>query len=176
MNYIEGGEEFVAEDGDILGAVARRVSAGGRGRRIFTRPPLPARVAQPTEAELRSFMGFGNLTFTSATPTVQTIEVEPQESFRGERLVIDSRYTPAAAEAAPLISVNRIEVGTMPQSPSVTFSAPAAMFRADTVGAELDLQVAERGTKMTVTISISAAPPVGATLTVSSGFFGQWIR
>jgi len=175
MNYIEG--DFIeGEDGDILGSVARRVSAGGRARRIFTRPPLPAQVAQPTEAELRSFVGFGNLTFTSATPTTQSVEIEPQETFRGERLIIDSRYVPAAAESAPLISVNRIEVGTMPQSPSVTFSAPAAMFAKDTVGAELDLQVAARGTKMILTISVSAAPPVGATLTVSSGFFGQWIR
>lgn len=175
MNYIEGDSEIEGEDGDVLGAIARRVG-GGRGRRIFTRPPLSTRTAQPTEAELRSFMGFGILNFTSATPTVQVLEVEPQESFRGERLIIDFRYVPAAAEIAPLISVARIEVGTMPQSPSVQFSAPAAMFRPDAVGASLDLQVAERGTKMTLTISINVAPPAGALLTINAGFFGQWIR
>jgi len=179
MDYIEGDDELEGtDDGDVLGAIARRVGGRTRGgrRRIFSRPPLPARTAQPTEAELRSFMGFGILTFTSATPTVQVLEVEPQESFRGERLIIDSVYVPAAAENAPLISVARIEVGTMPQSPSVQFAAPAAMFRPDAVGAALDLQIAARGTKMIVTISINAAPPVGGALTVNAGFFGQWIR
>jgi hypothetical protein len=179
--YIAGDEldgDFVAGDADILGRIARRVAANPRGSRprVFTRPPLPATPAQPTRSELRSFLGMGMLTFTNTSPTVQSLEVEPQESFRGERLIIDWTYTPAASEAAPLVTVARIEVGTQPQSPSVQFAAPAAMFRADAVGSDLDLQVAYRGTKMIVQIAISAAPPSGATLRVSAGFYGQWIR
>lgn len=184
-NYIEGdyieGEDDAA---NLLGQVAQalvrpsggaRIVRGAQQQRIFRRPPLPSQPAQPTEAELRSFLGFGAVTWAVADGADKVTIVEPQESFRGERLIIDVGI-PAGITNAPLILLRRIEVGTLPQSPSVEFAAPAAMFRPDATNANLDLQVAYRSSKITLTLGISAAPAGAGVVTASSGMFGQWIR
>jgi len=192
--YFEGDDDFETEgddyvegdeDGDILGAVARalvkRPAARGKrrrrggGRKIWKRPPLPAKPAQPTEAELRSYMGFGSVFWAVADGASKVSIVEPQESFRGERLVLDVGID-AGVTNTPLVLLNRIDVGTQPQSPSVEFAAPAAMFRPDATNAELDLQIAFRGTKLQIELGITAAPTGAGQVTTSIGMFGQWIR
>lgn len=187
MNYIEGdyiieGEDDVGDD-DVIGAMARQISqrpAGGarivrapRQQRIFKRPPLPARPQQPTEAELRSYLGLGFVTWAIGDGTDKTIIVEPQETFRGERFIAEVAMVGVTNSIIP--SLKRLEIGTLPQSPSVEFTAPLSMFRPDATNANLDLQIAEAGTKITITLSINAAP-VGAAVIASCGMFGQWIR
>ncbi len=200
QNYFEGddsyvsGDEWVGDDdqsgpsGDdaanVLGQVARalvrrpggpaRRPAGPGGRKIFKRPPLPATTAQPTEAELRSYMGMGFAVWAPADAVDRVLTVEPQESFRGERLILD--VTAVGGTPAGQVLLRRIEVGTMPQSPSVEQAAPASMFRPDVTGGALDLQIAFRGTKLTVTLGVTAAPGAGVTVTASAGFYGQWLR
>ncbi len=189
-DYVEGDEDYYEgdedeyegdDDDDDLGAVARRLrrrprrGRKRRGRKIWRRPPLKATSAQPTTAELRSFMGFGSVFWAVADGTAKVSIVEPQESFRGERLVIDVGID-AGITNTPLVLLNRIDIGTLPQSPSVEFAAPAAMFRPDATNANLDLQIAYRGTKIQITLGITAAPTGVGQVTASIGMFGQWIR
>lgn len=166
------GQEDVMGDVDVLGQV-RRALARGRGR-VFERPPLSPRAGQP-DAKLRSYMGFGIASWVAADGTVdQVLEVEPQESFRGERLVISA--TAEGGAATGLIVLRRIDVGTLPQSPSVEQPAPAAMFSSDATYAGLDLQVAHRGMKMRITLGRTAAAGAGVTERAAVGAYGEWIR
>jgi hypothetical protein len=167
-DYIDGDELGEDEIGAVRSMVRRPA-----GRRIFRRPPLPRTPAQPNDAELRSYMGFGFVTWTGADGADKVITIEPQESFRGERLIIDVTST---APAAGLTLLRRIDIGTFPQSPSVEAAAPAAMFARDATGASLDLQVAYRGTKIQLTLGQTVAPGGVVVVTAAIGMFGQWIR
>jgi hypothetical protein len=156
-------------DGDenLMGAIARRM--GGRIRD----PQVPQRPLQRT-ARLRSFMGTGQAIWTAADATDKPLQVEPQESFEGNRLVID--VIAVGGVSAGLVLLRRIDVGTQPQSPSVEQPAPAAMFRPDATYANLDLQIAYRANKIITTLGITAAPGAGVTVTAVAGFYGVWIR
>jgi len=176
--YVDGDEE---EEEGVLGAVSRalvrRPRRRGRKRRrkIYRRPPLPRAAAQPKKSELRSFMGFGSVTWAVADSAEKISIVEPQESFRGERLILETAIDSGVTNT-PLVLLNRIDVGTAPQSPSVEFAAPAAMFRADSTYSQLDLQIAYRATKLQITLGITTAPTGAGVVTASIGMFGQWIR
>ena len=186
-NEYVAGDEYIAADPDVVGAVwnAMRQAAGsartggqvvtrGALQAPFSRPPLPAAPVQATTASLRSYMGFGFLSWGPAETADKAIIVEPQESFRGERLILD--VGAAGGTSAGLSLLRRIDVGTQPQSPSVEQPAPAAMFARDSTNAELDLQIAFRGTKVQITLGITAAPGAGVTVTVAIGMFGQCVR
>jgi hypothetical protein len=184
MEYMEGddgddstmGQEDAANMlGQVARALVRRPVKGAGGRKIYTRPPLPTRTAQPTEAELRSFMGFGSVTWAVADGANKITIVEPQEAFRGERLIVEVAI-PATITNAPIVTVVRIDIGTQPQSPSTEFAAPAAMFRPDATYSGLDLQVCPAGTKIQITLGISAAPAGAGIVTAVIGLYGQWIR
>lgn len=164
---------------DLLGAVDRGLSRGG-GMRMYRRPvakrpPLPAGEMRP-DARIRSYMGVGITSWAATDPTgtLKTLTVEPQESFRGERLIIDT--IAAGGTSASLVVVNGVFVGTMPQSPSVEQPAPSTMFARDATIAGLDLQIAHRGTKFSVQLSNTAPPGTGVTLTAVVGVYGEWIR
>jgi hypothetical protein len=178
MGYEDGyesGNEEGYESGDVLGAImARRGPRPGGGQKVYRKPPLPPRAAQPDVARLRSYMGFGFVVWTAADATDKVTIVEPQESFRGERFIAD--VTAAGGTSAGLTLLRRIDIGTQPQSPSVEQPAPLAMFARDATSADLDLQVAFRSTKMQITLGITAAPGAGVTVTAAMGFFGEWIR
>jgi hypothetical protein len=152
---------------------ARR--AGARPGNIYASPPLAAHSTWPHTAKLRSYMGFGFATWSPTDATDKPLPVQPQESFRGERLII-AQPTVVGGTSAGLVLMRRIDVGTMPQSPSVSQPAPAVMFQNDTVGSNLDLQIAYRATTIQVTLGITAAPGAGVTVTTAVGMFGVWIR
>ena len=185
--YESDGDEALG-DGEMLGAFWRRRRSGNvqqarrrrgprtqTGERIYRRPPLPHGSGQPFTARLRSFLGLGIASWAVADATDKILTVEPQESFRGMRLIIDVA-TPAGITNAPIVLVRTITVGTMPQSPSVEQPAPAALFRADATLTMLDLQVAYRSIKLSITLGISAAPTGAGTVTAACGFYGEWIR
>jgi hypothetical protein len=174
-------------EADILGALWRRRKRRGAppprgamvprtsgGERIYSSPPLPRDPTQQNTAQLRSFLGVGTATWAPTDVTDKALIVEPQESFRGERLILD--VAAAGGTSAGLVVLRRIDIGTMPQSPSVEQPAPAVMFRADATNANLDLQIAYRANKIQLTLGITAAPGTGVTVTCVAGFFGQWIR
>jgi hypothetical protein len=165
--------DYISPGDDEVGAAVRQLVRRGGPRMPFKRPPLPAAPAQPNDAELRSYMGLGVVTFAIGDAADKTVIVEPQESFRGERLVADVGVVGVTNTVIPLL--RGLFIGTMPQTPSVEQPAPLSMFRPDATSAELDLQVAYRGTKIQVTVGVSAAP-VGAAVVVALGLYGKWIR
>lgn len=184
MDYIAPGYSDdlaydVGDDDNLIGQVARqirrRAGAPARpGRNVWRTPPLPAAPAQPNVAELRSYMGFGFAQWVGTDGADKTLTIEPQESFRGERLIIQTLAS--GGTPAGLVVLRRIEVGTLPQSPSVEAAAPASMFQPDATYSQLDLQIAYRGTKLSVVLGVTAAPGAGVTVIASVGMFGQWIR
>jgi hypothetical protein len=183
MEYMSGDDDGSDGTGDdqanMLGALAqqlvRQPVRGRQGQRIYRRPPLPAQAQQPTESELRAPLGFPTATWAVADGTNKPLIVEPQETFRGERLMIDVSI-PASVTNAPLVTMVRIDVGSLPQSPSTEFAVPAAMFRTDATYSGLDMQIAKAGTKITVTLGITVAPTGAGVVTALVGLYGQWIR
>lgn len=176
MREIEGEVEGdILGEADLLGAVQRALAARRPGGgRVFRRPPLAARSGQP-DAKLRSYMGMGLVSWTGAADAAdKQMVVEPQESFRGERLVL--AQVVAGGVDAGLTVLRRIDVGTLPQSPSVEQPAPAAMFSPDATYAGLDLQIAHRGMKVIITLGRTTSPGAGVTVTASAGLYGEWIR
>lgn len=181
---LEGGELVVGDD-LVVGALQRLFARGGNqahagrsqpGRRpVYSAPPLQAQSTWPHTAKLRSYMGFGFASWSPTDATDKPLPVQPQESFRGERLII-AQPIAVGGTSAGLVLMRRIDVGTMPQSPSVAQPAPAVMFQNDTVGSNLDLQIAYRATTIQVTLGITAAPGAGVTVTTAVGMFGVWIR
>lgn len=183
------GEDLVVGEDMVIGALQRMMgrqarSGGGayapnaRGsaqRGVYAAPPLRGQSTWPHTSKLRSYMGFGFATWAPTDATDKPLPVQPQESFRGERLIV-SPPTVVGGASAGLTLMRRIDVGTMPQSPSVAQPAPAVMFQNDTVGANLDLQIAYRATTVQVTLGITAAPGAGVTVTTAVGMFGVWIR
>ena len=100
--------------------------------------------------------------------------VEPQEAFRGERMIINIEKDGGAGVAT---LVNQITVGTLPQTPSTEFGIPAAMFQADATDAAMEWQICPAGTKITIEVeTVGAAIAEGDTVTVSIGVYGAWIR
>jgi hypothetical protein len=142
--------------------------------RIYNQSPLPQSAAQPHRAVLRSYMGMGYSVWTAADAADKLLVVTPQESFRPERLVID--LSVANGPSAGLVLLRRVEVGTSPQSPSVSQPAPAAMFSAAATYSKLDMQVCYRAMELQVTLGITVAPGGSAVVTAAVGFYGAWIR
>lgn len=179
---MEDGDDVYGEEGDdgtlgaedVMGALFRRRRPGGGGRKVYRKPPLPRSPVQANTARLRSYMGLGVVAWTAADATDKVIIVEPQESFRGERLIVVHQDAGGTSAGIPLL--RRIDIGTQPQSPSVEAAAPVDMFRPDATDANLDLQIAFRATKIQVTFGITAVPGAGVTKTLTAGFFGEWIR
>ena len=176
--YMMGYDEMLGEDedddGDLLG---RKVFRGARrGGVVVRKAPL----ALPTRAKtgpqlIRAPMGWGTASWTGAADAGdRLLEVEPQEGFRGARLVIDTLITGGTSLGLGL--VRRIDVGSLSQSPSATQPMPMAMFRPDSTASFIDLQLAEKGTKMLLTLGITASPGAGVTFTAVAGVYGYWVR
>lgn len=176
----------IDEDFNTMGAVSpqqqraalalRQRQAGQRQNpnRIYNQSPLPQVAAQPNRAVLRSYMGMGFSTWTAADASTKLLVVTPQESFRPERLIVD--ISVAAGPSAGLVLLNRVDIGTSPQSPSVAQPAPAAMFSAAATYSRLDMQVCYRAMELQVTLGITTAPGGAAVVTAAVGFYGAWIR
>jgi hypothetical protein len=139
---------------------------------VYTRPPLAAR-PQNSTSMLRSFVGLGFATWTGTDGADKQLTIEPQESFRGERLVIEVLAT---SGAAGLVVVRQLQVGVQPQQPDTSQPAPASMFAAQVTYSHLDLQIAKPGINITVTLGVTAAPGAGETVTASAGLYGEWVR
>lgn len=174
MEEVLGFDEVLGDDDDddLVGAARR---ARRRGLAI-SKPALAlSRPARVGPAAIRAAMGWGTAVWTGAADSGdRQLIVEPQEPFRGERLIIDVLAT--GGTSLGLVVVRRIEIGTMPQTPSTAQPMPAAIFRADATSSQLDLQLAERGTQMTLTLGITASPGAGVTVTAVCGVYGKWVR
>ena len=187
-----GREEMVSGDEEnIIGALTQalqgRVRPGGMGgtmRRVqsavasvsnprFSQTQLANQVGGGGDNKLRAPLGFGTFTFVEGAATTHNFVVEPQEAFRGERLVIASI---AAGGAAVLGQVDLITVGSLPQAPSVEFGIPFSMFQPDATDAQMDWQICPAGTKIQVNTSYAGTLGEGQTFIVQVGLYGVWIR
>jgi hypothetical protein len=162
-------------------ALARRVMSQGRGPARFQAPAAPQLPATSVQAAtLRSFMGLGLLAtggpavWAPADAADKILQAEPQESFEGKRLIIDVAKTSGATGL--LTTVRSLFIGSQPQSPVVDIATTTAMFASDATSADLDLQIAYRANKVTLTLSISAAPGSADSVTAAAGLYGNWIR
>jgi hypothetical protein len=182
-------EEIIGEDvgndqENIIGALSqalmRRPGVGpqaARGRSVsrpqFSSAQLATQVGGSKDTSLRAPLGMGAVTFVVGGPTTIKQVVEPQEAFRGERLVLDVSALPDGN----LVAVESIFVGSLPQTPSQEFNMPLSMFRPDATDAQMDWQICPAGTKIQVTVTLLGPALADAdTVTVSMGIYGVWIR
>lgn len=170
MDDMSGFEEFAGFEDDEMGAVARRVR--GRGLPRLKTPGVSSAGARLTPNLKRVPLGVGRLTFGAATGTTLTIEVEPQRGYTPRRLVASVART--GASATGLLLVTDIKVGDTQQIPA-SQGCPIEMFDAQATESEMDLTPAIPGQKITITVSISAAPAGADTVVVGLGFYGQVI-
>lgn len=166
------GDEYVGDD-EILGAARRRPARGG-GRAMQARKPQLEAAERPPR-KLRGYLGMGDATFTSASGTLLSMTVEPQRSFRPERLIID-RVDGSAATAGIAARVNSIFIGDQPQSPSVEQAAPIAMFAANATVSGVDFDKCIPGQKIVLQVSVTAAPTGTELVRLSAGFYGDMLR
>lgn len=160
------GDDYVgADDEEILGAVRRAMAA--------RKPQLQAASAPPKK--LRGYLGMGTASFTSSTATSLNLTVEPQRTFRPERLIID-RTDGSTATAGTAATVSSIFIGDQPQSPSVEQSAPIAMFRADATVSGVDFDKCVPGQKIQITLAVTAAPTGTEVIRLACGFYGDMLR
>ena len=165
---LRGDDEYMgADDEEILGAVRRARAQSAR------KPQLVAAAAPPKK--LRGYLGLGTATFTSATATALALTVEPQRSFRPERLIIE-RYDGSSATAGTQTSVSSIFIGDQPQSPSVESAAPTAMFKPEATVSGVDFDKCVPGQKIIVNLAVSAAPTGTEFVALSAGFYGDMLR
>lgn len=168
--------EYVGEDDEILGAVRR--SRPGRAMQMFRAPQRASRPVLRAEeeapAKLRTWIGLGRVVFTAGSGTTLSITVEPQRSFRIERLVIARRD--AGTVGGLSTTLDTLMVGELNQSPSVERGAPTEMFSPDAASAAIDCDVAKPGQKITATFTISSAPAGSDTVTLVVGAYGSMIR
>jgi hypothetical protein len=184
-------DDLAGIDVDVMGAMAQQLmrTNPNLARRVMQQRPAAIRqppspqlpVNQVQAATLRSFLGLvapGTglpfITWTGTDAADKSLEVEPQESYEGKRLIISvARSTGAAAS---VIVVKTLFVGSQPQSPSVSGGTTVDLFSADATSADLDLQIAYRANKITLNLAISAAPGGTESVVLAAGFYGNWIR
>jgi hypothetical protein len=184
-------EEMISgDDENIVGALAQgfmnaaaRARGGARtgwnaaGRTVGNPQFAAAQIANQVgggarDNRLRAPLGLGFHTFTALG--LFKFIVEPQEAFRGERMIISVDKDGGAGVA---VLVNTIIVGSLPQTPSTEFGIPASMFQPDATDAQMDWQICPAGTKIIVEVeTVGAAIAEGDTVTVSAGVYGAWIR
>lgn len=121
------------------------------------------------DSKLRAPLGLGSHVYTDNSPF--SFIVEPQEAFRGERLIVD-----VIAAAGLLLSIDEIIVGSLPQMPSTEFGLPAVMFRADATGAHMDWQICPAGTKIIIKTHAVGTFGEADEVVAQLGIYGEWIR
>jgi len=162
---------------NVVGALANAFRGPQRsGFRLPAAAHLPASAAANAQtAKIRAYCGLGTVSWTGTDDADKTMEVEPQSTFQGERLVITARYSDGAV--ARLVTINRpLTIGGLPQTPAPEQEAPIEMFAADVTYSLLTLKPATAGTKISLGLRIDDAPGTGESVVVAAGMFGQWIQ
>jgi hypothetical protein len=154
--------------------VIQRARAGTLPGRTVSTPQFSAQllanqVGGTQDNKLRAPLGLGSHVFTDNSP--HAFIVEPQEAFRGERLIVD-----VVAAAGLLLSIDSIFVGSLPQTPSTEFGLPAVMFRADATDAGMDWQICPAGTKIIINAHAVGTFAEADEVVAQLGLYGVWIR
>lgn len=156
---------------DVLGALGGRAASFpfGGGRRK-SRMILPG-VQRP--GERRQWIPFGRATFNLASVlTPQTLTVNPQRPFRGQRIVAAVARIGATSNA--LVTMTQLLIGNTPQ-PLLAGDTPIEAFQADANGLEVDLDSSQPGVTYTITLQNATAVTTTDSITVSIAIFGMSI-
>ena len=152
----------VLGDPEVLGAIQR-----AKGRRMR----LPG---VQTFGERRQWLPFPVVTFVNAGLTVQQSTRNGQRPFRGRRIVV-TRANVGAASPNLLVTVTQVLIANVPQALSVG-GTPVEAFAATAFDLGVDLDSTQPGVDYTVEFTISAAPAVAETVTLSTAIFGSSLR
>jgi hypothetical protein len=191
MPYDEmSGDDLTGDDTsgeeNVVGALAaqfqrrgfapRQAKAMARASATAAMPNrLPPASATVLPSRVMAYCGLGSVEWTGTDNLDKTMEVEPQSTFLGERLVITARYSSGAT--GRLVVINRpLTVGGLPQTPAPDQVAPIEMFEADVTYSKLNLKPAMAGTKISIGFSIDAAPGSGEHVILSAGLYGEWVQ
>jgi hypothetical protein len=181
------GDDYTSGEENVVGALAAQFRRKGFAPRQATAmarasatsalpsrlPPAPSSQVMP--ARIMAYCGLGSVEWTGADSADKTLEVEPQSTFLGERLVITARYSSGAGSR--LVVINRpLTVGGLPQTPAPDQVAPIEMFQADVTYSRLNLKPAMAGTKISIGFAIDAAPSSGESVILSAGLYGEWVQ
>lgn len=186
MSNIAGYEEFASGEGDEfdgeeLGAISNLLSKV-RARAAQRKSGVPSRMLPrlqappvintgPSGLSMKTLpLGIGTVTFTAASGTSLSVEVEPQRGYTPKRLVAELTRTGATATGS--VKLTSLKVGDIEQLPASN-GCPASMFQANATESELDLSPATPGMKIVATWAISVAPGAADTVTVDCGFYGK---
>jgi hypothetical protein len=176
MGY-DVGDDIDMGDLDDVGAVRRR-SRYGASRRALQVRPSPANVQQvpgvSPVAMKRMVLGLGSLFFAVAQPlTSQTLSVQPQVPFKGERLVIAVGRTGTTA-AGPLLTITAFSIGIKDQRGGFN-PIGVDVFGATATEIELVMDPAGPGVTITLTISTTAIPTTTDRIDVNASIIGMGI-
>ncbi len=181
------GDDYTSGEENVVGALAAQFQRRGfppRQAKAMARasatsampsrlPPAPSASVLP--ARIMAYCGLGTVEWVGTDTLDKTMEVEPQSTFLGERLVITARYSSGATSR--LVVINRpLTVGGLPQTPAPDQTAPIEMFQADVTYSRLNLKPAMAGTKISIGFAIDAAPGSGETVILSAGLYGEWVQ
>lgn len=168
---------LAAANPELLGAapgLARRLAA----RRTAGRAAIAQRFGLrapgvPAQGARRLPLGFDSFTFVNAGVTINNFVTTPQVPFKGRRLVIDvARSAGALAQA---VRIDDIQIGTRSQLAG-QLRVSASVFGANAFDVDLGMDPCTPGTNILIVVSISAAPGVGETITVTPALIGDAVQ
>lgn len=165
------GEEFDSEEAGAALDLVNRIRAR-KGKRPMRRLAAPPAIATgPRGIALKTLpLGIGTVSFGAATGTSLSVEVEPQRGYTPKRLVAAISRT--GASATGLVKLTSLMIGDVQQLPASN-GVPIEMFDTQATDAELDLTPCTPGQKVSLTLTISAAPAGADTVVVNLGFYGK---
>jgi hypothetical protein len=135
-----------------------------------------------TPSEELDFLPLSSVDFTNgglaAVDHTDELNAQPQRPFRGERLIIQATYVPAAGAPrdglfqmviTPALFVGAVQVG------ATQGSMPASAFAATAFGVRLSMPTAGQGTRIYLPFLFSGIA-AGDRIVVSGGIFGRAVR
>lgn len=171
-----------ALEGELLGApfdyavelgrarTAARRSGAARANALINRFSPVNGVQQRGLRDL--YLGWALFVFTATSGTVLTQLTRPQRPFAPRRLVID--IVRAGATATGLITISNLQVGDRPQSIGEAGSqVPAAAFGPGAFQTVLNLDRADPGVSIGLSLQTSLAPTAPDTITVAAMLIGH---
>lgn len=165
----------------LMGAqLALRGALGGKPVPSWLKTAHTQGVSTPEE-EL-DFLPFSVVDFTNAGAGFvdhnDELNSNPQRPFRGERLILQAVYVPAAAPArdglfqmviTPALYVGSVQIG------ATQGSMPASAFAPTAFGVRLSMPAAGQGTRIYLPFTFLGIGP-GDRIVVGGGIFGRAVR
>lgn len=121
---------------------------------------------------LNSAIGADVIVFTPTSGNVLNATARPQRPFRLTKAVVEANLSAGAIAAGLAVVVDQIRCG-MDQLFSANASIPIGNFRPDSIGNYLKSEFIEPGQEIQIQFRVVGVIPVGESVTVSTGLFGD---